>query len=164
MRKLFLLLVIFSCGCVVSARAQSTPAPSREAEWKAYALPQVNFVRKKNDEETIVFRVPADWKQETSLSFVGPHGAMISLYVQEIPEGYPLQEYFTQVVQVVRDRASAPALTRKTQLQDLEAREIFLESANTEGEMIRSVSWITVNGPLAVTVNFQAPIAHASEL
>ena len=163
MRKLFLLLVIFSCGCVASAQTQ-TPAPSREAEWKAYALPHANFVRQKNAEETLVFRVPADWKQETSMSFAGPHAATISVYIQEIPDGYPLQEYFTSVVQVVRDRASEAALTRKTQVQDLEAREIFLESTNTEGEMIRSVSWITVNGPLAVTINFQAPIAHAAEL
>jgi Flp pilus assembly protein TadD len=164
MRKLFLLLIVLSCGCAVSAQAQSTPAQVREAEWKAYALPPVNFVRHKNAEETLVFRVPADWKQETSMSFVGPHAALISLYVQEIPEGYPLQEYFASVVQIVRDRASEAALTRKTQVQDLEAREIFLETANPEGEMIRSVSWITVNGPMAVTANFQAPIAHAAEL
>ena len=55
-------------------------------------------------------------------------------------------------------------MTRKTQLQDLEAREIFLEIDNTEGQTIRSTSWITVSGPLAVTFNFQAPAAHAAEL
>jgi hypothetical protein len=60
--------------------------------------------------------------------------------------------------------AAEVTLTRKTQLQDLEAREIFLEIDNTEGDTIRSTSWITVSGPLAVAFNFQAPVAHATEL
>lgn len=67
---------------------------------------------------------------------------------------------------MVRDNAgSAEAtVTRTTQIQDLEAREIFVETANVEGEMLRGVSWIAVSGPLAVTVSFQAPIANAAEL
>jgi len=169
MRKLFLIISLWCC-CVVSAPAQTpsqlTPAQAREAEWKAYALPQINFVRQKDAEETIVFRVPADWKQETSMSFVGPHSAAIHVYVQQIPDGYPLQEYFVSFLQVVRDRAGAAetTLTRKTQIQDLEAREIFFETATAEGEVVRSVSWLAVSGPLAVTVNFQAPVAHVTEL
>jgi hypothetical protein len=168
MRKLSLIIILLCC-CVVCAPAQVatqlSPAQAREAEWKAYALPQVNFVRKKDPEDNIVFRVPADWKQETPLSFVGPYSSAIYFYVQRIPDGYSLQEYFVSFLKVVKDNAAAETtVTRKTQIQDLEAREIFLETPNLEGEPIRSVSWIAVSGPLAVTVNFQAPIAHAAEL
>jgi Flp pilus assembly protein TadD len=168
-RKLALIIILLCC-CVLCAPAQVatqlTPAQSREAEWNAYALPQVNFVRKKDPENNIVFRVPADWKQESPLNFTGPHSAEIRFYVQQIPDGYSLQEYFVSFLQVVRDNAAAAetTVTRKTQIQDLEAREIVLETPNIEGEMIRSVAWIAVSGPLAVTVNFQAPIAHAAEL
>lgn len=169
MRKLFLVVFLWCC-CVVSVAAQApaqlTPAQAREAEWQGYAVPPVNFVRHKNAEENLVFRVPADWKQETTMSFTGPHSATINVYVQQIPDGYSLQEYFTSFVQVVRDRASTAdaTVTRKTQIQDLDAREIFLENVSAEGDVIRSTSWIVVNGPLAVTANFQAPVAHAAEL
>jgi Flp pilus assembly protein TadD len=169
MRKLFLVISLWCC-CVVSAAAQApaqlTPAQAREAEWQAYAVPAGNFVRRKNSEDNIVFRVPADWKQETSMSFAGPHSATINVYVQQIPDGYSLQEYFTSLLQIVRDNASTAdaTVTRKTQIQDLEAREIFLENVNAEGDVIRSTSWIVVNGPLAITINFQAPVAHAAEL
>ena len=168
MRKLSLIIILLCC-CVLCASAQVatqlSPAQAREAEWKAYTLPQVNFVRKKDPEDNIVFRVPADWKQETPLSFVGPYSSAIYFYVQRIPDGYSLQEYFVSFLKVVKDNAAAETtVTRKTQIQDLEAREIFLETPNVEGEPIRSVSWIAVSGPLAVTVNFQAPIAHAAEL
>ena len=169
MRKLFPLIILWCC-CVVSAAAQSptqlTPAQAREAEWKGYSLPHSNFVRQKDPQETIVFRVPVDWKQQSPMTFVGPHAASMRVYVQQIPDGYSLQEYFTSFLRVVRDNAGTAEtiLTRKTQVQDLEAREIFLETANAEGDTIRSVSWIVVNGPLAVTFNFQAPVAHAAEL
>ena len=169
MRKLFLLISLWCC-CVVSAAAQDpgelTPTQAREAAWKSYVLPQSNFVRQKNPEGTIIFRVPADWKPQTEMTFVGPHAATMRVYVQQIPDGYSLQEYFTSFLRVVRDNAGTAEtiLTRKTQVQDLDAREIFFENANAEGEMIRSVSWIVVNGPVAVTVNMQAPVAHATEL
>ena len=148
-------------------RAQLTPAQAREAEWKSYALPQTNFARQMSPEKEFLFRVPADWKQQgTELVFNGPHTSFIKVYAAKIPDGYPFQEYFASALQSVRDVPGAAdrTLTRKTQLQDLEAREIFLEIDNTEGETIRSTSWITVSGPLAVTFNFQAPTAHAAEL
>src|ERR1051325_1206697 len=169
MRKLFLLISLWCC-CVVSAAAQDpgqlTPTQAREAAWKSYVLPQSNFVRQKNPEGTIIFRVPADWKPQTEMTFVGPHAATMRVYVQQIPDGYSLQEYFASFLRVVRDNAGTAEtiLTRKTQVQDLEAREIFLETANAEGDTIRSVSWIVGNGTLAVTFNFQAPVAHAAEL
>ncbi|HSE17343.1 MAG TPA: transglutaminase domain-containing protein [Pyrinomonadaceae bacterium] len=167
MRKFFPLVLLLLCTGVASAQGQLTPAQAREAEWKSYTLPQTNFARQLSPEKEFLFRVPADWKQAGSdLVFNGPHTSLISVNVQKVPDGYPFQEYFASVLQGVRDRAGAAevTLTRKTQLQDLEAREIFLEIDNTEGETIRSTSWITVSGPLAIIFHFQAPVAHATEL
>jgi hypothetical protein len=166
MRKLVLLLFIFGCGVTLS-NAQVTRLQARDAEWKGYSVPQTNFARQINPDKDLIFRVPADWKKEgTELLFTGPHSAKIQVIVQKVPDGYPLLDYFGAVLQSVRDQpgVAEATLTRKTQLQDLEAREIFLETPDTEGEMIRSTTWITVSGPLAVTFNFKAPIAHAAEL
>jgi Flp pilus assembly protein TadD len=166
MRKLFPLLLLLLL-CTSSVQAQSTPAQAREAEWKSYSLPQTNFARQISPEKQFLFRVPADWKQQGDmLVFNGPYTSFIRVVVQKIPDGYPLQDYFAAVLKGVKDvpGAAEATLTRKTQLQDLEARELFLEMDNTEGETIRSTSWIAVSGPLAVTFNFQAPIAHATEL
>jgi tetratricopeptide (TPR) repeat protein len=164
MRKLFLLVGLL---CLVFAYAPLTAAQTREAEWKGYALPQTNFARQKSADNKVVFRIPADWKQQgTELAFVGPYSSAIRVYVQEIPDGYPLQDYVNSFLQVVRDNAGSPeaTLTRKTEIQDLEAREIFLENTNTEGDMIRTVFWVTVNGPLALAFTFNAPVNHATEL
>ncbi len=108
-----------------------------------------------------------DWKQSgTDLVFIGPHSAQITVTAQKVPDGYPLQDYFGQILRSVRDNSVAAEATvvRRTQLQDVEAREIFLELDNTDGEQIRSTTWITITGPLALTINFQAPVAHAAEL
>ena len=166
MRKLFPLACLWCC-CAVSAFAQLTPVHTREAEWKAYALPRTNFTRQKSADDKVVFRIPADWKQEgATLTFIGPHSSAIRMYLQEIPDGYPLQDYVASLLQVVKDNALTPEapLTRKTQIQDLEAREIFLENTNVEGDQVRNVFWVTVNGPLALSFNFYAPVTHATEL
>ena len=166
MRKFLLLLVCLFCFVVPPANAQLTALQAREAEWKNYSLPQTNFTRQTNADKDIVFRIPADWKQQgTELIFNGPHSSQIKVFVQKIPDGYPLADYVGSILQAVR---SAPggeaAITRKTQLQDLEAREIFFEGPAPEGEIIRSTSWTTLNGPLAVTFNLQGPAAHAAEI
>src|SRR5215213_5196477 len=167
MRKLVPLVLLLLCTSLAFAQATLTPSQAREAEWKSYALPQTNFARQMSPDKEFLFRVPADWKQQgAELVFNGPHTSVIKVNVQKIPDGYPFQEYFASVLQGMRDlpgAADAP-VTRKTQLQDLEAREIFLEIDNTEGQTIRSTSCITVSGPLAVTFDFQAPVSHASEL
>ena len=167
MRKFFPLVLLLLCTSVASAQGQLTPAQAREAEWKSYALPQTNFARQMSPEKEVLFRVPADWKQAgAELLFNGPHTSLIKVRVDKVPDGYPFQEYFASILQGVRDLPGAAegTLTRKTQLQDLEAREIFLEIDNTEGQTVRSTTWITVSGPLAVAFNFQAPVAHAAEL
>jgi transglutaminase-like putative cysteine protease/Flp pilus assembly protein TadD len=86
--------------------------------------------------------------------------------IQKIPDGYPLQDFFGSVVQIVRDEPGVAdtIVVRNTQLQDLDARELFFEAPDPGGEIIRSTTWITVSGPLAYTFNFKAPIAHAAEI
>jgi len=130
---------------VASAQAQLTTSQAREAEWKSYALPQTNFVRQINEDKQFVFRIPADWKQAgTGLAFTGPHSARITVLAQQIPDGYPLKEFFTSVVRVVKDQYDTGEMivTRKTRLQDLDARELLLESPNTDGQVCRLVTWI----------------------
>jgi len=168
MRKSLLPLVVLLClGCVVSANAQVRRLQAREAEWKSYALPKTNFKRQVNPEKTIVFRVPADWEQQGSdFKFKGPHGASLEILIQKIPEGYPLDDYFAAMLRTVKDltgRAES-ILTRKTQLQDLEAREISLEMTDAEGELVRSTSWITIYGPAALVFNIQIAAPHAAEV
>jgi tetratricopeptide (TPR) repeat protein len=168
MRKLVLLLVCLCAGGVVSSsNAQVNRLQARDAEWKSYSVPQTNFARQTSPEKDFVFRVPADWKQEgTNLTFSGPHSATLQVFVQKVADGYPLQDYFGMILQSVKDTpgAAAATLTRKTQLQDLEAREIVVEMPDVEGEVIRSTSWITIKGPLAVMFNLQVPAPHAAEI
>lgn len=167
MRKPFPLIPLLLCASFASAQSPLTPSQAREAEWKSYAVPQTNFARQVSPEKEFLFRVPAEWKQQgTEMVFNGPHNSLIKVTVQKVPDGFPFQDYVASVLRGVRDipGAADATLTRKTQLQDLEAREIFLEMDNTEGETIRSTSWITVSGPLAVVFNFQAPVGHAAEL
>jgi len=165
MRKSVLLLLLLLSG-VVCANAQTNRLQAREAEWKNYAVPRTNFSRQIDPDKTFVFRVPADWKQEgTELQFNGPHAAVLKVAVQKVPDGYPLQDFFASILQVVKDSGTVEStLTRKTQLQDLEARELFLEVINPEGELVRSTAWVTVRGPHAIVFNLQAPAAHAAEV
>ena len=160
MRKFFPLALLLLCTSVASAQ-------TREAEWKGYALPQTNFVRQINADKEFVFRVPADWKQQGSeLEFQGPQSAAIKVFAQKIPDGLPLRDYFASLVRAVREQpgTTESLQTRKTRFQDLEARELFIEVENAEGQMLRIITWVTVNGPLSVSFNLRVPVAHAAEI
>src|ERR687896_449630 len=101
MRKLVLLLVCIF-GCVVSSPAQINRLQARDAEWKNYAVPQTNFARQINPDKDLIFRIPADWKQEDQqLIFNGPHSAKITVMIQKVADGYPLLNYFAAVLQAV---------------------------------------------------------------
>ena len=166
MRKLVLLLVVLF-GCItLPASAQITRQQEREAEWKAYALPQTNFARQVDAGKSFVFRVPTNWQQQgTGLTFTGPHNSRLAVVVEKIPDGYPLQEYFGSFLRQVRDTPTAETIiTRRTQIQELEARELVIDTPNDEGETYRSTSWVTVMGPTAITFMLQAPVPHAAEL
>src|SRR5690349_8694915 len=160
-------LLFFSGFLGGSIHAQQTRLPAREAEWKNYALPKTNFTRKRDADKTVILRVPADWQQEgESLTFKGPYDARLKLVVQKAPEGYPLDDYFAATLQAVRDRSAGEdsVVTRRTQFQNVEAREMVVEAVNPEGELIRSVSWLTIYGPHAYVLNLAVPAAHAPEV
>ena len=167
MRKLIPLLILLLCGSPVSLKAQSTRLQEREAEWKSYSLPQTTFTRHTTSEKNLVFRIPADWKQSPiELAFFGPNEARISVTPQTVPDGYPLTEYVAAFLKEVGGLtgASESILTRRTQFQDLEAREVFFESQDEQGNMYRSTTWLTIAGPLLISVNMIAPVEHASAL
>lgn len=169
MRKFLLpLIALLLCsGSFVSAYAQQTRLQAREAEWKNYALPKTNFTRKADADKKIVFRVPADWQQQgEELLFNGPHSASLKVLVQKVPEGYPLDDFFAATLQIVKDAAGGPdsIVTRKTQFQDVEAREMSFEVPDPEGEVLRSTSWLTIYGAQAVMFNLKVPASHVAEV
>lgn len=169
MRKFLLppIALLFCLGTLVSTNAQQSRLQAREAEWKNYALPKTDFARKTDADKTIIFRVPADWKpQGEALSFTGPHDALLRVITQKVPEGYPLDDYVAATLQIVRDSVAGADLivTRRTQLQDIDAREMVFDAMSAEGELMRSVSWITIQGPQAIAFSLRMPAAHAAEL
>ena len=167
MRKLLVVLICLFCGSTFSLNAQIARLQQRDAEWKSYTLPQTHFSRQVTPEKTLLFRVPADWKQEgTELLFTGPHSAQIRVTPQTVPHGYPLTEYVASILKSLGDLniPSDSILTRRTQFQDLEAREVHFESEDQEGQPYRSTTWITISGPLAVNVNVLVHPDHAAEI
>lgn len=166
MRRMFLLLVCFLCGSTgFSLQAQVARQQARDAEWRSYSLPAINFTRQTTPDKTLVFRVPADWKQEgTDLLFRGPHGSSMRMRVDKVPDGYPLPDYVAPILKGIRDVSGLAEnpLTRRTQFQDLEAREIFFEMQTVEGQTIRNATWVTLSGPLAVAFNLQTPVTQAA--
>ncbi len=165
MRKLLVVLICLICGSTASLNAQVAALQARDAEWTSYSLPQTNFTRHVTPDKKVVFRVPADWKQQgTELVFDGPHEAQLSVTTGAVPDGYPLTEYVAGMLKATADEigSSDSILTRRTQFQDVEAREIFLESPDHQGKMFRSATWITISGPLMVKISLLAPVEHAA--
>ncbi|HTG88272.1 MAG TPA: HEAT repeat domain-containing protein, partial [Pyrinomonadaceae bacterium] len=165
MRKLLVLLTCLICGSAVSLNAQTARLQEREAEWKSYVLPQTNFSRQVNGEKTVVFRVPADWKQQGSeLVWRGPNDAQLSVTPQTVPDGYPLTEYVASVLKGMADvlGSTESILTRRTQFQDLEAREVFVDLEGEDGKAYRSTTWITISGPMVLNINIVGAVEHAA--
>lgn len=167
MRKFLLPLLLFlvSNG-FVSANAQPTRSQAREAEWKNYQLPKTNFIRQTDTDKQFVFRVPAEWKQVDTLSFSGPHDAILAVVVEKVPEGYSFEEYFGAALQTIKDLSpgSASIITRKTQLQGHDARELVIDAPDPEGIPSRSTAWLTIRGTQAIIFNIKVPVAHAAEI
>src|SRR5689334_11546642 len=167
MRKFPLPLIAFLICSHALVYAQQTRVQTREAEWKSYELPKTNFTRKRDAEKHVIFRVPADWTQEgATLSFKGPHDSVIKVLEQKVPEGYPLDDYLRLTLQGVRDTTGGAefVVTRRTQFQNIEAREMVVEAMSAEGELMRRVSWIAIYGPQAFGFNLITPAAHATEV
>jgi transglutaminase-like putative cysteine protease/tetratricopeptide (TPR) repeat protein len=167
MRKFLVPLILF---VVVAGNAQTNSQVSRiqarEAEWKNYTLPKANFTRKMNSEKNFIYRIPTDWTPIGDLDFIGPNNANFKILVDKIPEGYPLDEYFGALLQAVKDMSGAAetVLSRKVELQDVEAREMLLQFTDAEGTSIRSTSWVTIRGPQALMFNLKVPATHSAEI
>ena len=167
MRKSLLpLLLLLVSGGLVSTNAQPTRSQAREAEWKNYQLPKTNFARQTDPDKRFVFRVPADWKHQGELLFIGPHSATLKVAIQTVPEGFSFEEYFAATLRTVRDMTggSASITVRRTQLQDNDARELVIDAPDPEGVLLRSTSWMTIYGPQAIIINLKVPFVHAQEV
>lgn len=167
MRRTILPLVfLLGLGSLISANGQPNRQQAREAEWKSYALPQTNFSRKIDVDKSFIFRVPAGWKQDgDAFTFNGPNSTILKVFIQKVPEGYPLDNYFGATVQSVKDYSGevASIVTRKTQIQNVDARELVIEFSDAEGELTRSTTWTSLYGPHALMFNLTVPAAHAAE-
>jgi len=167
MRKLLVVIICLLCGSTVSLYAQVPGLAEREAEWKAYAIPQTNFSRQVIVDHDVIFRVPADWnRQGETFVFTGPHGAQLSVLANTVPDGYPLTEFVAGTLKATADEigSAESILTRQTQFQDLEAREILFETPDGDGKMFRSTTWLTISGPLAFRISLLVPAEHATAL
>lgn len=162
MRKLFVLVLVLCCFCVVQAQT-----PDRETEWQNYKLPTTDFTRYTLAKKEFVFRVPASWKREGETStFAIPGGGQFLVFRQEIPNGIPLQEYFNSLLRSVKSvAAGAGSITsRRTRIQDIEARELTVEGVDPSGNNVRSLSWVVVKGPAALMVNLSIKMEQVAEL
>ena len=171
MRKLLVVLICLLCGSTLSVNAQSGWVQERETEWTSYALPQTEFARGLAPNNSVVFRVPSEWELgqteagQPYIIFNGPHGAQMTVTPQTIAEGYPLTEYVALVLRMIAaENPGTSILTRRTQFQDLEAREIFFESPDNDGKMFRNTTWVTIFGPLSFSVNLLVPTEHAAAI
>ena len=158
--------VVQSTAAVAQPNAQLTRIQAREAEWKNYPLPKTNFTRKMNAEKNFIFRVPTDWTAISDIEYTGPHNASLIVMVEKIPEGYPLDEYFGRFLQAVKDMSgeTETVVSRKTELQDVEARELVFQFTDAEGTSIHSTSWVTIRGPQALMFSMKVPATHAAEI
>lgn len=149
-----------------AASAQSRSAEERESEWNAYPLPSSTFSRQTDPAKSILFRIPADWKQQGQLSFNGPEGSQLVIIIDDISDGIPLKAYLAARLRELHDLPGGPdALTiRRTNLSGVEAREISFALPDVRGTMIRRVIWMAVEGPKAVTFFFSVPVARAAEI
>ncbi|MGH9428638.1 MAG: HEAT repeat domain-containing protein, partial [Terriglobia bacterium] len=159
-------ILLFCVGHQV--RSQQSRVAEREAEWNQYALPQSTFVRQTDPSKTVLFLVPSEWKQQQTdkLNFSGPHGATLSVFIEKIPDGMPLRDYVSALMQPLRslpDGADS-MVVRRTTMSALEAREIMFESRADSEEVTRRIIWCTVSGPNAVSLVLIAPNGNVAEI
>ena len=162
---LSLLFAIF-CLCGQSL-AQNPNVVAREAEWRNYKLPASDFVRHVDASQSVLFRAPADWKQQgIGLNLTGPDSAELRVVVEEVADGVPLKSYVSALLQGLRDLpGGADSITvRRTQVSGVEAREIMFEITDNRGVMSRRSIWCVVSGTKAVCFIFAAPLAQINKL
>ncbi len=153
----------------LSAPEQSRVA-EREAEWARYPLPKTTFVRHTDSAHALLFHVPSDWKREQpdkdKVSFSGPHGATLNIFIEKIPDGSPLREYVAAMMQPLRSLpdGAESMVVRRTTMAALEAREIMFETNVDSVEVSRRIIWSTVSGPNAFSLLLIVPLANVAEV
>lgn len=151
-----------------SNAAEQLRAIEREAEWNQYALPQTLFTRQTDPAQIVLFQVPSEWKRQPSdkVEFSGPHGATLSLFIEKIPDGIPLRDYVSAMMQHLRSATenSDSMVIRRTSMSALEAREVLFETNADSVEISRRIIWTTVSGPNAVSLVLIVPIANIAEV
>lgn len=148
-------------------RSQQSRVGEREAEWNQYALPQSTFVRQTDPSKEVLFLVPSEWKQQSEkLIFSGPHNATLTVFVEKIPDGMPLRDFVSALMQPLRSLpdGAESLVVRRTTISALEAREIMFETSADSEEVTRRIIWSTVSGPNAVSMILISPIAKAAEI
>ena len=171
MRKLFLTITIVAILiCALGQQGQAQPARvvDREAEWNHYALPQSTFVRMTDPDRTVLFQIPNEWKRQSTetLNFSGPHSTSLKVFIQKIPDGIPLRDYVSAIMQPLRslpDGADS-LVVRRTAMSGLEAREIMFDSDAGTAEITRRIIWCAVKGPIAFSVVLMTPVANVAEI
>jgi hypothetical protein len=152
------------CCPFTAAQAQTQ---ERETEWQNYALPSTSFARRTPADKRFIFRVPTGWKQDgDKFEFEVPKEAKFRVFIEEVADGLPLLDYFNIFLESVKKvpAGSVAATVRKTRLQDIEARELIIDGTDSDGETVRSLSWITVKGTLALTFNLIIKPEQAAEI
>ena len=167
-RSSFLLLLFLFCNLTqIEVVGQSARIEAREREWDAHAIPDAPFLRSVKREKGFVFRVPADWKQDSEGRVLsGPHSASVEIFTEKVPEGASLPDLVGSVMQAVRHTpgATESAIVRRTLLQDFEAREIVFQMPDASGEMKHMALWLTIRGPMLIGFRFSTPVGHISEI
>jgi tetratricopeptide (TPR) repeat protein len=164
-RVRFLTCILIQLISATLASAQVLDQNTREAEWKAYTLPQVDFTRTILN-KAVLFRAPAAWVHGGSMVFTGPHDTQLTVIIEKVPDGIPLKSYTNAMLQGLRTiPGGADSLTsRRTELSGFEAREFIMTLPNLRGESTRRVIWTTVSGPNAVSFVFLTPESNAGEM
>src|SRR5215471_630002 len=101
-RLLVLPLIVFCFSLPSRAQNESDRIAQREAEWQSYQLPASDFIRHLDSTKSVLFRAPADWRQQDSSTFGGPDGTVLKVLVEQIPDGIPLADYVASVLQGLR--------------------------------------------------------------
>lgn len=165
---LFLCLANSDIRSQPPATAAQSRIAEREAEWGQYVVPQSTFVRNTDPTNTVLFRIPADWKQTQpdKLDFSAPHGTTLSLFIEKIPDGIPLRDFVAAIMQPLQNVPDSgdSLVVRRTTMSALEAREIMFESNADSVEVTRRIIWTTVSGPQAVSLVLLVPLSKVAEI
>lgn len=143
-----------------AAPAQKRSVAEREAEWRSYKIPPIEFERLVSAENDVLFRVPASWqKQPSGIEFKAPDGTLLKISVNTIPDGLPLASVVSEMMQPLRavPGGADSVFTRRTSITGVEAREIMVEFPDFRGVDTRRIIWTAVDKTVLVTYLFVTP-------